>query len=384
MFARVGWVAMVFVSCCTMPVFAGYYSTFDSPYDTKMDAFDFIGGFADTMDTLQTIPDAKPKSNPPIRRRYVLMESLASKGGLNLETLEQKLNYSTVLIRRGRREEAEALLKPLLDEYPTNFILLSHYASACYLMGNDDFRRKAKFYMKKALNNWPERWSDLKKETQDHLLATYGWEETAYERNRRYEVYFKRLVDHRLEEEGVRAAKKERPDMLDPIFSDSGEKPITFLNEKGEFEVGRIAASDKERMPGDAVEAVQQLLIWMPGEPRLLWLLAETYNASAMEHAKERDVKLKNRKIRSAHAIFERLTDPLKQAKYGRFEIKAHAEKIAAYVEKMSDENVIVPPPEPESPWWRIGIGFFVGIAIGMFALWQIQELRRRRQAKVE
>ncbi|MBI1831979.1 MAG: hypothetical protein HYR84_11070 [Planctomycetes bacterium] len=368
------------------PAWAGYYSTFDAPLDTRYHDLDFALVFGPTMDTLATIEGSRSKTiPPPIRRRYLLMEALAQKGNLQLDTLEQKLNFSTVLIRRGRREEAEELLKPLLDEYPQHFILLSHYASACFLSGNEDFRRRAGYYMKKAIEAWPERWTDLPKAEQDLLVVTYGWEQTAFERNRRYEVFFKRFVDFRLNEEKKKARKEATPEVLDPIFTDAKEKPITFLNEQGEFEVGRIATADKERMPNDAVEAVEQLLIWIPGEPRLMWLLAETFNASAMEHKGEKDDSRKNRKIRSAHAIFERLTDPLNLAKYGRVEIKAHAEKIAAYVEKLPDENVTTVPPEitTESPWWRIGIGFLVGIAVGMFALWQIQEIRRRRQGRV-
>jgi len=51
---------------------------------------------------------------------------------------------------------------------------------------------------------------------------------------------------------------------------------------------------------------LEQLFIWMPEDNRLLWLLGEVFNASAMEH---QDVKRKNDAMFSAHAVFSRLNE---------------------------------------------------------------------------
>ena len=44
----------------------------------------------------------------------------------------------------------------------------------------------------------------------------------------------------------------------------------------------------------------------------------------------------------------------------------------------------ITDPPEVELKrsewWWRQVIVFSIGVAVGLFALWQVQEVRRRRQ----
>ena len=52
-------------------------------------------------------------------------------------------------------------------------------------------------YMKQALKHWPARWTDLKDDKRK-FLTSMGWEEIGFERNRRYETYFQRLIDSRL------------------------------------------------------------------------------------------------------------------------------------------------------------------------------------------
>ena len=69
-----------------------------------------------------------------------------------------------------------------------------------------------------------------------------------------------------------RSKADETEDVL-PLF------PVRFVNDKGEYEPGTIAASEKAKLPPDAIAVVQQLLFWFPGEARLSWLLAELYAA---------------------------------------------------------------------------------------------------------
>jgi hypothetical protein len=389
MFIRIHPVALLVAFGITQPVAAGYYSTIDSPEEMRLSRFDYRGVFRDTIDNLGSIGDDKSPKNPPIRRRYLMIEALARDRILKLETLEQKLNYSTVLIRRNRAEEAVQFLMPVVREHPENFLVLAHYASAHFLSSSNDFKIKSRSYMREALAKWPKTWAELTEEDKNWLLAL-GWEVTAFERNRRYEVCFKRLIDNRLDEDKRRARKEAVPDVLDPVFVDPGEKPIRFLNEKGEFEVGRIAAAEKERLPHGSVEAVEQLLIWMPNDPRLLWLLAEVFNASAMEFAKgSKEERARGEMaIRSAGAVFAKLADPLNRVKFGTHEIKERAEKLAAWAD-LNPERVMAPIPEiedktePAAAWMRVAaISFVTGFAVGLFALWQFQEVRRRRQAR--
>ena len=178
-------------------------------------------------------------------------------------------------------------------------------------------------------------------------------------------------------------------DTLDPIFTDRNEKPIVFLNDAGNFEPGRITTADKERLPRDAIEAVEQLLIWMPDDKRLLWLLGEVLNASAMEH---QDAARKNEAILSALSVFKSLNDFTAPTTYGVKEAKERLDELETWRQKLPPpEDIMDKLPKDELPgvkltndeWWRlVVVVFLVGFAIGIFALWQFQEVRRRRQGQ--
>ena len=81
------------------PTSAGYYSSIDTRLELSWSR-DFEKVFGGILDDLRAIPVPKPERDPIIRKRYVLIETLSRDGALKLDTLEQKLNYSTVLIRR--------------------------------------------------------------------------------------------------------------------------------------------------------------------------------------------------------------------------------------------------------------------------------------------
>jgi hypothetical protein len=68
---------------------------------------------------------------------------------------------------------------------------------------------------------------------------------------------------------------------LFPVPREGGKPlpPVRFVNDAGEYQPGVIAASEKAKLPPDAIAIVQQLILWFPGETRLYWLLAELYAA---------------------------------------------------------------------------------------------------------
>jgi hypothetical protein len=371
---------------------AGYYSSFDALEETHRYSRDYQV-FSDILSNLGAIAAAKdPPVYTPIRQRYLLLEAMGGESPVNLKTLGQKLDYSAVLIRRARYEDAVQFLRPLAEEQPRNFLVLTHYATAQFLAPRE-FQRQSAFYMMKALDNWPKRWEDVKDE-QKSLLATLGWHETDFDRYRRFEVYFDRLIKNRLKEDELLAQKKPVEEVVDPIFTDDAGKPIRFVNEAGAFEAGRIARTEFEKLPkGEAIEAVEQILIWMPHDQRLLWLLGEVFNASAMELKGNQS----NDAIRNAHKIFDKLADPLGSVKFGLNETKSRRDALKEAVKKMpppaipeglekllnKKDNDDTPPPEQQS-WQHLIVAFFTGLAIGLFTLWQYQEMRRRRQARAQ
>lgn len=395
MSARTVKTAMIVIGfAIVQPVSAGYYTTIDTPQETRWSR-DYKGVFSAVLINLGSIAGNESKVDSPIRHRYVLMDTLAREGSPNLKTLEQKLNFSAVLIRRGKAYEATALLGPLTRHKATedNFLVWSHFATAQFLSKNEDFRRQAADNLKQALELWPTRWEDVADEQKQFLLSM-GIEETAFDRFRRYETYLERLMRHRLREETRRKKGLPVVETLDPIFRDEESKeknPVRFLNEDGKFEAGHIAKAEKEKLPLDAVEAVEQLLIWMPTDQRLLWLLGEVFNACAMEY---KDDDERNDMVRSALLIFQKMDDPLSRPVYGFEEIRSHREALQKVVSSLPPPRLLNPrqlgldkaDPDPTltgMDWWRtLGVGFLTGLAIGMFAVWQWQEVRRRRQAR--
>ena len=73
--------------------------------------------------------------------------------------------------------------------------------------------------------------------------------------------------------------------------------------------------------------------------------------------------------------------------------VKERLAKLGPAVDALPEDNLIevekfLPkdddtPPGTPFDWWRtLGVGFFTGLVVGMFAVWQLQEMRRRRQAR--
>jgi hypothetical protein len=364
------------------PASAGIYSSIDPREEMRYSQEYEV--FGKVLDVLSTIGVPKPATNPPIRQRYVLIEALGRDGMVKLDTLEQKINYSAVLIRRGRALEAVQFLRNVYEENRDNFVVTSQFATAHFLTGNPDFEGASLRYMKRALDKWPKTWADLNDE-QKKFLKIMGWEENIdFDRYRRCEEHLQRLIANRLHEKKLRAEKKPFDETVDPIFLDAKDQPIRFVNDEGKFEAGKIAAAAKEALRRDCVEDVEQLLIWMPNDQRLLWLLAETLNASAMDY---KDKKDKNRVIENAHKILLRLTRFDTPMEFGRREVKEREQVLQTFVE--ANPTGELPPdivkedlvPVSSARWWAT-VAFIVGLAIGMFAIWQIQEMRRRRLAR--
>jgi hypothetical protein len=56
---------------------------------------------------------------------------------------------------------------------------------------------------------------------------------------------------------------------LDPLLE------LRFVNDRGEYEPGNLAAAERKKLPAGAVADLQMLALWLPADGRLLWLLAE-------------------------------------------------------------------------------------------------------------
>jgi hypothetical protein len=60
---------------------------------------------------------------------------------------------------------------------------------------------------------------------------------------------------------------------LDDLFG------VRFEGESGQYEPGRLANTQRKKLPAEAAALAQQLALWLPADGRLLWQLAELANA---------------------------------------------------------------------------------------------------------
>ena len=57
------------------------------------------------------------------------------------------------------------------------------------------------------------------------------------------------------------------------------DSPVRFIGESGKYEADKLATTEQKKLPPNALAIVQQLLLWLPDDPRLYWLLGELLNA---------------------------------------------------------------------------------------------------------
>jgi len=84
-----------------------------------------------------------------------------------------------------------------------------------------------------------------------------------------------KLARLRLREQAIsRTGRPPPPENVDDLFG------IRFIGPSGDYEPGNLADEQKSKLPVDATSTVQQLLLWLPNDSRLYWLLGELYAAS--------------------------------------------------------------------------------------------------------
>jgi hypothetical protein len=354
---------------------AGIYNTAETD-EIKLDAS--FAKFRATLKEVQSIGLAKVDFDVPIRKRYLLWETLAGKSPPRDLTPEQEIDYSAVLVRR-KSPEAVPYLEQLTRRHPDNLLLQSHLAQAYWnTLGNQE---RAIDVLHRLLNkrNWPEQFADMQQEQKDVFLKL-GWSEHPTDFYRRAEGYLLKLMILR---------SKEPPsssfEAVDAIF-EGGDPPtpIRFVNDDGKFEPGKLASAERKKLPKDARDIVQQLLLWLPEDLRLYWLLGEIYNAEGKESG-----------ILAADSIFNELVVNFQQRAQDLRDRRTQLREYAREHDKMNidekgmnnilaeNENKNPPPPPaqilPMTPQ-SIAVTFASGFVVGLFALWQFQELRRRRR----
>lgn len=264
-------------------------------------------------------------------------------------TDEDLVNLSACLLRLGETPRAVEVLTPLARQ-TRDFRLLANLAMAEYLSYLNDpnepgRRTRAISYLGDALAVWPKEAPEY---TAEQLLFL-----------RRAEELLRDLWRARARE--LARDKGERGG-LDALFGPR-DNPVRFLGPSGEYEAGKIAPAEREKLPKDAVALVQQLLIWLPDDTRLYWLYGELLNAQG-------DVKLAREVINDCVDL-RRDNDKLLQTH--RRTLNAAAEEAAAAASRIGWV--------PES-WQLYAIGGAAGLVVLVLLYFQFREMIRHSPGK--
>jgi tetratricopeptide (TPR) repeat protein len=194
-------------------------------------------GFLLDQRTLRNIAvkPASGKPASPARVHYLeaaqRLERLAQ--GRRL-TADEAAELGALYVRLGELEKAVGLLRPAFAANSKHFHLAANLATAWQLQGD---LQQAELCLAQAVRLAPGKYQ-------------------------RAEEYHLKLVRLRLRE--PRGAGG-----LDDLFG------VRYVADHGKYEPGQLAAAQRKKLPAGAVAVVQQLALWLPGDARLLWQLAE-------------------------------------------------------------------------------------------------------------
>jgi hypothetical protein len=264
-------VAAIVAACLVPTAQSGIYSP-DEAFNFEIDADGFArpiqysGGFEVFLKELRALGTEKNPLTPKFEAR---VRERKSKGTTHLAA-EDIAGLTADLIRLSKLDEARNLLQPLTrDRQRGGFLAYTHLAMAYSASGHWSEARNQQ-EMAVRYSEFPKSFGKLTKPQLTWLNRV--------ERD----FYFPFLA--RRSEETQRGRPSERREDVDSLFplgasSKKSVSAIRFVDEDGQYRAGKLAPTEREKLPGDAVAIVQQLLLWHPLDARLLWLLAELYNA---------------------------------------------------------------------------------------------------------
>ncbi|HLW67541.1 MAG TPA: tetratricopeptide repeat protein [Gemmataceae bacterium] len=292
---------------------------------------------------------AMNKPSPARQRCQQERDRLLAKGVEDLNELDLAA-LSGDLIRLREEDKALEILRTAQKKFPQSFLIQIHLAFVYHLKNDPEAPR----YQLEALQLRPK-----------HIPGLQG-EQTAWAL--RLERLFLKLETERLreqQEKGLRAAHQN----LDSIF------PVQFVGESGQYEPGKIAAEEQNKLPGDALAIVQQFVLWLPEDAQLYWLLGEIYNAQG--------------DVNAARTIFNECVDargfrPELLREHRRVVLEAVAAQPATGFGNVADSFRGNDKSADKGNSWRehpeafVIVGSIVAVPLLFLIFWQIRLLVRR------
>lgn len=318
------------------------------------------GVFPQLLSELVNALDANPaRATNPDRQRFLDLVSGWQKRPASALPPADVAGLGAALARVGRLDDAVTLLAPRGRDRTPDFRVLANLAHVHAARGE----------WRDALD-WHVNAFDLAEFPDD--LAGANPDQRKWLKKLERGEYRRWLQVHR-----DRATTRFVPEEAEPfpLFA------AKFVNDRGVYEPGQLAAAERAKLPADAIPAVQQLVLWAPWDTDLYWLLAELYAADG--------------RIREAEGIFNQCADGRQFA--NRRVFMAHRAAVRDAVaklppEKPADEIPLAPLPPPDGPTDE-GSGLpplrtvlpaivaFAALALGLFVL-QVRAASRRRRVR--
>jgi tetratricopeptide (TPR) repeat protein len=268
-------------------------------------------------------------------------------------SIEDIVNLGAYRLRLGQIPEAAEILTQAVSRDRNNFMALANLGTAFELDGRID---RALDCLQQLKEVWPAAWPGF-------TPAQLAW----YRRAEGYQ--FSLLRARALHAARDRAQERGVPG-LDDLFG------VRFVDEGGAYAPGSVSASERAKLPPDALAVVQQLLIWMPADTRLYWLLAELMNA--------------NGDIAGAASIMEECAWA---RRYDAPGLRQHRQVLQEAIAAVRPRESPVPPAPAQVPspvestaGWRVEPRTLVLVGIGAFfavlalVYLQLREMRHGRR----
>ena len=268
-------------------------------------------------------------------------------------TPEQTADLGAILIRLREYDPAITILRRATQQERPTFQSYTALAVLHLLRGE---AHEALRVQQPALDIFPEQLPGA-------TAAQTAW----YRQLER--TYFKRLIVLRARERDPVSGKSPLPESVDDLFG------VRFVDEAGQYRPGQLAAAERQKLPADALAIVQQLVLWLPDDSRLYWLLGEVYAAQGDPAS-----------LQAAGKILDQCVD---SRQFHPKELGEHRRVVRELLaqQRLPDDSVDPTPPTPAPSgqlltWDARTISVIVGVglvAVGLVAL-QVRQLVKRRR----
>jgi hypothetical protein len=196
-------------------------------------------GFLLDHKALRSVAVKPTAGNPasPMRERYLEAAAKLEKAAKDRKlTADEKADLGALYVRLGEATKAVNLLRDAQREHPNHFAINANLGSAWQALGD---LKQAAYALADAVKLAPGK---VQKAEELHL----------------------KLVRLRLQKKGLAE--------LEELLG------VRWVDDKGAYTPGKLAAAERKKLPEDAAALVQQLALWLPSDGYVLWQLAELAN----------------------------------------------------------------------------------------------------------